>query len=340
MANLFNTAGDVGYRATGKIVKKMLKTGNYKLCAGRFGSPWTITKNNNVSAHWRRYDDLPPATAPVSEGVTPPAVPITSEDITATLAQYASWVPMTDVLWDTHEDAIPDEMVGKCGKQMGETLEIVTIATLKSDSTVFYANNAGSRGNLNSPVLPGDFKRIERYLSNHKAEMITKMVKASQKVSTEPIDDSYIVFGHTDLKADFEGMEGWTPVRNYADGGKKIHPAEVGSVNGTFRVLLTPLFSPWLSSGASSTTYLSGGNIVSVAAASDVYPVIVVAEDAYGVVRLQGFEAVEPAVVKPKPVHGDPIGQNGFVSWKTWFTSVVLNSNWLVRYEVCATAEP
>lgn len=339
MPDQFNTAGDVGYRATGLIIKKLLTTGNYNLVCARYGMPYTITKNNNTTAHWRRYDDLPHASAPISEGITPPAVPITSSDVTATLAQYGSWVPMTDVLWDTHEDAIPEEMVAKCGKQIGETLEIVTINTIKADTTVFYANNSGSRSAVNSPVLSGDFKRMERYLSNHKADMKSKMIKASQNVSTEPIDNSYIVFGHTDLKSDFEEMEGWTPVRNYPN-GMRMHPAEVGTVNGVFRVLLTPLFSPWLAAGASDTTYLSNGNIVSVAAAADVYPVIVIADESYGVVRLQGFDAVRPAVVKPKAMVGDPLGQQGFVSWKTWYASVVLNSNWLLRYEVCATAQP
>ena len=339
MAHQFTAVGDISYRGTGVVKKRLLKNGNYKLCAGKFGQPFTIGKNQTVTAKWRRYDNFPQAVAPLSEGITPAGRKLASTDITATMQQFGDWAQLTDVVWDTHEDAIPEEVVDKCGIQMGETIEVVTISTLKSDSNVFYANNAASRGAVDSPPLPGDFKRIERSLSNNKAEYITKMIKASEKISTEPIDPAYVVMAATDCKADFEAMEGWTPVKNYADSARMIHPAEAGSI-GVFRCIFTPLFTPWLAAGASGTTYLSNGNIITVAAACDVYPVIIIAEDAYGVVRLQGFDAVTPAVVKPKAMVGDELGQKGFVSWKTWFTSVVLNSNWLVRYEVAVTALP
>ena len=172
--------------------------------------------------------------------------------------------------------------------------------------------------------------------------MITDMVRASQKVSTEPIDPAFIAMGHTDIKPDLENMDGWTPVRNYADSGaKKVHPSEVGSL-GVFRFCLTPLFEPWLAAGTSNagTTYLSGGDIPSSSAAPDVYPLLVVAKDGYGVVRLQGMDAVSPGIVYPKKVIGDPLGQHGFVSWLIFYASVILNNTWVARYEVAATAMP
>uniref|UniRef100_A0A6H1ZM01 Putative capsid protein n=1 Tax=viral metagenome TaxID=1070528 RepID=A0A6H1ZM01_9ZZZZ len=249
------------------------------------------------------------------------------------------WAELTDVVFDTHEDDVPKETVNLCGDQMGETVEVVTIATLKSGSNVFYANNAGSRSAVNSPCLAGDFKRIERSLSKNKATMITSMIKASQNISTEPIDPAYIAMGHTDLKADIEAMEGFVPVRNYADSSKMVHPSEVGSL-GVFRFCLTPLFEAWLAGGTAGTTYLTSGDIPSTSTACDVYPIIVVGKDSYGVVRLQGVDAVKPAVVYPKPVVGDELAQRGFVSWKIYFTSVILNSAWVARYEVAATATP
>jgi len=257
------------------------------------------------------------------------------------MQQYGDWAELTDVLFDAHEDDLPMETVGLCGDQMGETLEVVTIAVMRSGSNVFYANNAGSRAAVNDPPLAMDFKRIERSLHKNKAEMISSRIKASQMVSTEGIDPAFIVFGHTDTKADLENMEGWTPVRNYADSSKTLHPAEVGSL-GTFRFLLTPLFEPFLLAGTSNsgTTYLSNGDIPSAAGYPDVYPLIVVAKDSYGVVRMQGMNAVKPAIVRPKPVVGDELGQRGFVSWKTYYTAVLLNSAWIARYEVAVSALP
>ena len=339
MAQNFNTAGDIGYRSAGKVKKRLLRRGNYKLVAAKFGQAFTQGKHTTLTAKWRRYENFPTAEAPLSEGITPPGRKLAKTDITSTLQQFGDWSELTDVVFDTHEDDVPKETVNLCGDQIGETVEVVTIAAQKSGSNVFYANNAGSRSAVNSPPLPGDFKRIERSFAKNKAEKITSMIKASQKVSTEPVDPAYIVMGHTDCKADLESMEGFVPVRNYADSSKMLHPSEIGYL-GAFRFLLTPLFEPWQAAGTAGTTYLSSGDIPGSSLSADVYPLIVVAKDSYGVVRLQGVDAVKPAVVYPKPVVGDELAQRGFVSWKIYYTAVILNSSWLARYEVAATAIP
>lgn len=339
MGQNFNSSGELTFRGTGLVKKRLLRRGNYKLVAARFGQAFTQPKHATLTAKWRRYDNFPTAEAPLAEGITPPGRKLGKTDVTATLSQYGDWAELTDVLFDTHEDDLPTETVNLCGDQLGETIEVVTIATLKSGSNVFYANNAGSRSAVDSPPLAGDFKRIERSLATNKASLITSRIAATQKVSTEGVDPAYICFGHTDLKADLEATEGFTPVRNYGDVSKVVHPTEVGQL-GSFKFLLTPLFEPWLAAGTAGTTYLANGAIPSSSTSCDVYPLIIVAKDSYGVVRLQGKNAVKPAVVPPKPVIGDELGQRGFVSWKTYYTSVILNASWLARYEAAATALP
>jgi N4-gp56 family major capsid protein len=339
MGQNYNTSGDISFRTAGYAKKRLLKRGNFDLVAGRFGQGNPLPKNHSMTQKWRRYESLPRAEAPLAEGVTPAGTKLSKTDITCTLQQFGDWVELTDVLHDTHEDPLFKETFDLCGEQLGDTIEVVTIAALKAGSNVFYANNAGSRTSVESPPLRSDFRRIFRSLKTNKAKPIRKMIKASQLISTEPISPSYLVFGHTDLKADLEDMEGYVPLKNYADSGKQVHPAEVGALD-EFRFLLTPLFEPWESSGASSETYLAGGSIPSGAASCDVYPMIVVSADSYGIVPLQGMNAVKPAVVNPKPAPGDPLGQRGFVSWKTYYAAVILNSSWVARYEVAATAQP
>ncbi|KKL70933.1 hypothetical protein LCGC14_2099990, partial [marine sediment metagenome] len=33
----------------------------------------------------------------------------------------------------------------------------------------------------------------------------------------------------------------------------------------------------------------------------------------------------------------DPLGQRGYVGWKTWHAIVILNQVWMARLEVCVT---
>jgi N4-gp56 family major capsid protein len=60
--------------------------------------------------------------------------------------------------------------------------------------------------------------------------------------------------------------------------------------------------------------------------------------DAYGVVPLKGQSAMTPTVLNPgTPSKSDPLGQRGYVGWKTWFNAVRLNETWMSRLEVAAS---
>ena len=145
--------------------------------------------------------------------------------------------------------------------------------------------------------------------------------------------------GHTDLDADIRGISGFIPMEQYSD-STKVLPGEIGKIE-QFRIILTAMFDPWDAAGASGTTYLSGGVEVSSAASCDVYPLLLVAKDAYGIVPLQGFNSIKPMVVNPgKPTKSDMLGQIGFVSWKTYQTAAILNQAWIARLESAATASP
>jgi N4-gp56 family major capsid protein len=70
---------------------------------------------------------------------------------------------------------------------------------------------------------------------------------------------------------------------------------------------------------------------------ADVYPVIFLAADFFGVVPLKGASALTPMVLNPGKISdSDKLGQRGHVGWKTYFACVRLNEAWGVRCEVAA----
>jgi len=329
---------DISPRTRGYVARKLLERGQFDLVTERFGQAKPIPKKNTKTIKFRRYTSLPRATAPLAEGVPPAGRKLVYTDIDATLEQYGDFVELSDVVLDTHEDSLLTETAELCGEQAGETIEVVRISIIKGGTNVFYANNASGRSTVNSPPLRSDLRRIYRSLKNNKAKTISKIVKASAKISTEPVSPAFFALGHTDLKADIEDMEGFVPVAQYSNSDRAVM-SEIGKVD-EFRFVLTPLFEPWETAGTSGTTYLSGGEIVSSSASCDVYPLLIVAANSYGIVPLQGMHAVTPMVVNPKAQVGDPLAQKGFVSWKMYQTAVILNQNWLARLECAATAIP
>jgi len=333
-----NKYGDINPRTAAFAAKRLLKRGQDLLITERFGQFDAQGKNKTKSRKWRRYESLAPATSALTEGVTPNSSSITFTDIQATLEQYGDYVEITDVIQDTHEDPVLNEMMDVCGEQAAETIELLRIAVLTAGSNVFYGGGVASRSLVNSAPSRGDFRKVYRSFKKNKAMEISKIIKAGPNIATEPVAKAYFAMGHTDLDADIREISGFIPAEKYSD-STKMMPGEIGKLEN-IRIILTNLFNPWLEAGADSTTFLSDGDEVGVAAAADVYPIIVVARDSYGIVPLQGHNAVTPSVMNPGVSKSDPLGQRGFVSWKTYQTSAILNQTWIARIEVCATANP
>ncbi len=331
------TYGDISPRVAAVAKTTLLKRGQHLMVVERFGQVDPQQKNKSKSCKWRRYNSLTRATAPLAEGVPPKGQKLTKTDVTATLEQYGDSIELTDVIMDTHEDPVLNESMGLCGEQAAETIEELRINILKAGTNVFYANAVASRSLVTSPPLRGDFRRIYRSFKKNKAKEITSIVKASAKISTEPVAPAFFCMGHTDLDADLRGISGFIPVEQYSNSDRAL-PGEIGKIE-QFRIILTPMFESWEAAGVSGSTYLTGG--VSGTGSADVYPLLFVARDAYGIVPLQGFNSVTPMVVNPnKPTKSDPLGQVGFVSWKTYQTAAILNQNWIARLECAATADP
>ena len=333
------TYGDISPRTGGYAQAKLLQVGQHLMVVERFGQVDPQQKNKTKTVKWRRYNSLARATAPLAEGIPPQGQKLTFVDIIATLEQYGDAVKISDVIMDTHEDPVLNQALERCGEAAAETIEELRINIIKAGTNVFYAAGVTSRATVNSPPTRGDFRKIYRYFKKHKARELTKIIRASHLVSTEPVPPSYFAMGHTDLDADLRGVSGFLRAEEYSDSTKTL-PGEIGKIE-QFRIILTAMFDPWETAGASGTTYLSGGVEVSVAAQADVYPLLFVAQDAYGIVPLQGFNSVKPMVVNPgKPTKDDMLGQIGFVSWKTYQTAAILNESWIARLESAATASP
>lgn len=332
------TYGDISPRTAAYAAVQLLERGQYLLVTERYGQSKPLPKKHTQTVKFRRYESLARAAAPLAEGITPAGQKLTKTDITAILQQYGDLVTITDVIRDTHEDPVLQEAVDIAGEQIAETIETIRIAVLRAGSTVFYANGVASRALVNSTVKAGDLRLVVRYFHKMKARTISKIVSASAMISTEPVAPAYFAMCHTDLISDLRDTPGFVPIEQYSN-SDKTQPGEVGKIE-TIRFVCTPLFEPFLASGVSGTTFLSNGVAPSAAAAADVYPIIIVAENSYGIIPLQGEGAVTPTVINPTPTKSDPLGQRGSVGWKTWQTACILQQSWLARYEVACTAKP
>ena len=327
MAN-FNEYGDITPRTAAHAVAKLLRRALPHLVIEKFGQVYVMPTKSTKVASFRKYNALALATVPLVEGVTPTGKKITVTDVNVTLQQWGDYIEFTDVIQDTHEDPFLMESMGVLGEQAAQSIETVRYNVIKAGTNVFYANGS-ARANVNTPISLTLQRKCTRALKRQNASPFTSVVKSTPAFREEPIEAAFIALCHTDVENDIRGMDGYINPKQY--GTSTPWSNEVGSVEDV-RYLRSTIFTAFADAGAATSTMVSttGTN-------ADVYPVLYLARDAYGIVPLKGKSAVSIAVVQPKPVSGDPLGQRGTMSWKVMQEAVILQDAFMVRGEVAAT---
>jgi len=301
----------------------------------KFGLSKPMPKNKGTVIEFRRPNVFTAETVPMVEGVTPTATSFSYSVVQATLKQYGQVGEITDVIEDTNTDPVLNDLSVQLGENIGRTIEALTFGVLKAGTQVEYANGT-VRTSVNQPLVLNKVRAAVRTLQTQKGLRMTSVVDSSPDYATFPIEPGYVATGHTHLAYDIREIPGFVPCVAYGSTRAKVHEYEFGSVEDV-RFVLTPDHGPWEDGGGAKAG--SGTTMVSTSGTSaDVYPLLVMAKEAFGVVPLKGKGAVEPTII---PVglktKDDPLGQRGYAGWKTWFVAKILNENWIVRVEVAAT---
>lgn len=297
-----------------------------------FGASTSGTTIENSS----RYVGTPDITASnfvLAEGVTPNSNTITFQDVSVQLQQYGVLFKYSSKTEQLYEDDIPGEMVKLTGETLAEVMELVRYGVLKAGSTVIYANGS-SRSAVNTAISLNAIRKAARTLESNRCRRVTSRLAPGVNFGTRAVQPAYVVFCHTDAVSDIRNLPGFTRVEEYGT-FKPIHDREVGACED-FRFISSPLLKSFLAAGAS----VGSSGMLSVGASNvDVYPFIVIGEDAWGQVALKGMSAIKPVVLKASQTnHANPLGQFGYVGASTWFATVRLNDAWMARIEAGVTA--
>jgi N4-gp56 family major capsid protein len=95
-----------------------------------------MPKNKGVNVKFRRPIPFEAATTPLQEGVTPTPTAFRYEDVPATLDQYGQVGIITDVIEDTHEDPVLNDLTVQLGENIGRTKEALNYAVLRGGTNV------------------------------------------------------------------------------------------------------------------------------------------------------------------------------------------------------------
>lgn len=325
--------------------RDMLKHAEPIKVISSFGSNKPVPKNKTDTVVFRRAlpidagtNGAPSVTASnylLQEGVTPAARSIVYQDVQVTLQQYGVLMKISSKAENLYEDDIPADMVKLVGEHMATIEELISYGVVRGGTSVVYANGT-DRTAVNTSISVNRLRQCARNLEAAHASRVTERLSGSVNYATSPVSPAYLVFVHTDLEADIRQLSGFIPKEKYGQ-AKEAHEREIGAME-QFRFITSPYFKPFLSGGGtvSAGAFLSAGGTTGTTA--DVYPVMVIAQEAWGQVALKGMDAIQPIYLPAKQItHANPMGQFGYVGANFWKNAVRLNENWMVRLECAAS---
>ena len=324
------TYGDISPRVGLYAVANFLAHAEPVLILERFAKVEQLPKNKGQVVKWRRFVPFAINTTALVEGVTPAPNQLQYEDVSTMVNQYGGWVSFSDVIVDTHEDPNLQKISMGLGEQAASTKEALIWEELVGGTAVLYSGAATSRATVEDVVQAADLVAAQRFLKANRAKHITRMLKASQMIATEPVAPAFVAFGHSNLEPDLRALPEFVVREKYAN-MQMLSDYEIGKFQD-IRFILSPQLTPFWGAGGNPTGVLSRDGV-----AADVYPIVIVGQDAFGVVPLRGMDSASITIQNPKATYEDPLAQRGFASWKMWYVAVRLNEEWMVRVEVAAS---
>lgn len=286
----------------------------------KFGQAKALPSNSSKVEKFRRYNALSNTPVTLTEGVTPASQALTVTDVTATLAQYGGLIQISDVIIDTHEDSVLNESVTLLGEQAAQMIEKMRYGVVKAGTNVLFANGT-VRTDVNTTITTAMQRKAVRTLKRQNARPITTIVRSTPSYGTENVAPGFVGLCHPDLEGDIRAMTGFVPAEKY--GSITPWENELGKVDDC-RYVTSTIFEPFANGGGAKGTMLSTGGTL-----ADVYPVLYLGRDAYGIIALKGQYAVTPMVVNPKPSDSDPLAQRGSCSWKAMQTCVINHQGYM-----------
>lgn len=320
------------------LMMRVLKKHQADALYDKFAQSDPLPKNQGDTAKWYRYENLDEITSPVSEGVTPPPVTPRRTEVTCTVDQYIFWMPLTDQLVDLDMDS---RVVQNLQTKLSETA-VLGIDTVKGNAytagaNVVHAAGAASRAEVDSVPTADDMVLIEKTLRNTYTQHITERIVASTKIATEPVRRGYIGIFHSHLLPHFRKLTGWVDAKNYPQ--NDAMPNEEGAI-GEIRCLFTNHGIVAKNAATTAASAEAQGFESDDGTNANVYLGIVFGTDALGTVGLAGQNM--KVIVKLPGTGGpeDPADQRGSVAIKTYDGEVILDDDYIVRYECCAEVNP
>lgn len=281
-----------------------------KLVHNQFGDKYPIPKNGGKTIEFRKYDSLPKALTPITEGVTPDGNNLNVTTLTATIAQYGDWIQLSDILDLTAIDNNVVQATKLLGSQAGRTLDSITRDVLAGGTNVLFAPKAAGTAVTTRTGLEATCLLT--------VDTVLEAAAILEGMNTDVIDDSYVAIIHPYVAYDIMSSDKWVDVHKYAT-PENIYEGELGKI-GNVRFVKSTEAKIW--KDETCPTGLA------------VFATIILGAHAYGTTDITGGGLQH--IVKQLGYGDDPLNQRSSCGWKATAVAKRLVEQYMIRIESCS----
>ncbi len=225
------TEGNAGLSAEMKTFydKTLIELASPNLVFDQFAQKRPIPRNGGKSIEFRRFNSLPKAIRPITEGVTPTGSKLTVTPVSATVDQYGDYVELTDMLELTSVDPVVVEATRQLADQAGRTVDTVVRNQIMGGTNVNYCPSVDENGVETEVTSRAQLDESCKL----RVRDVFKAAAQLRAMNAPTIDGSYVAVIHPyvafDLMQDAEGQ--WVDIQKYAK-PENILNGEIGTLGG------------------------------------------------------------------------------------------------------------
>lgn len=294
--------------------KRLIDQAEPALVHDQFGDPYPIPANGGKTIEFRKYDSLPKATTPLTEGVTPDGQTLNVSTVTAEVKQYGGWAPITDTLQLTAIDNNIVQATKVLASQAGRTIDSVVRDILVGGTNVIYAPQIAADGTETAVTSRASLDASAQLTS----DLVARAAAQLKAMNADPIGDSYVAIIHPYVAYDLRRDPDWIDVHKYSQ-PDEIFNGEIGKLHGV-RFVETSEAKIWKGDGCP--------------AGLAVFATLILGAHAYGTTEIEGGGLEH--IVKQLGYGDDPLNQRASVGWKATQTAERLVEQYMVRIESCS----
>lgn len=193
----------------------------------QFGKKQALPANNGQTVEWRKFNTLPKAMEPLTEGVTPTGRKMGQTVLTQSIAQHGDYVELTDKIQMHAIDNVVVAATEELGAAAGNTQDALVRDELLTGMNVLYCDKVASGGTIT--------KINHRWELTAECKLTPRMVNRARTIlakgNAPTIGGDYVALIPSSVLEDLRQSAEWIEAHKYA-APEEIFNGEAGKLHG------------------------------------------------------------------------------------------------------------